>query len=69
MATKTSKIVVSGTYGAGIQPTQTWRGDREDSMICFGNDTNIVRINVTAQTNSVIGSITGASGPCVQGGY
>lgn len=69
MATKASKIVVSGAYGAGTQPTQTWRGDREDSMICFGNSTDIVRINVTAQTNSVVGSITGASGPCVQGGY
>jgi len=69
MATKTSKTVVSGSFGAGTIPAQTWRGDREDSMICFGNSTNIARINVTAQTNSVIGTTTAASGPCVQGGY
>lgn len=70
MASKASKTVVAGTFGAGSSPTQTWRGDRDDSMLCFGSSTNIVRINVTAQTDAVIGSMpSAASGPCVQGGY
>jgi hypothetical protein len=69
MATKASKTVVSGVFGSGTQPTQTWCGDRADSMICFGTSTDIVRINVTAQTTSVLGTQTAGSGPCVQGGY
>jgi hypothetical protein len=70
MASKASKSVVGGAFGAGTSPTQTWRGDRDDSMLCFGSSTNIVRINVTAQTQATIGSLpAGASGPCVQGGY
>lgn len=70
MASKASKSVVGGTFGAGTTPTQTWRGDRDDSILCFGSSTNIVRINVTAQTQATIGSLpSGASGPCVQGGY
>ena len=69
MATKASKTVGAGGLGAGTQPTQTWCGDRVDSMICFGSSTNIVRTNVTAQTTTVLGTQSAANGPCVQGGY
>ena len=71
METKASKTVVSGAFGSGTQPTQTWRGDRDNTMICFGNNPNVGIINFSAQTQSTASpsTLSGASGPMVQGGY
>jgi enoyl-CoA hydratase/carnithine racemase len=70
MADKTSKTVIGNT-GVGSTPSQTWRGDRADTFIMFGNATNQVRSYnaLTAATTLHTPTINANNGACVQGGY
>lgn len=70
MVDKSTKAVIGNT-GVGSTPSQTWRGDRADTFIMFGNATNSVRSYnaLTAATTLHTPTIDANNGACVQGGY